>query len=125
MIPLVDLKAQYRQIKTEIDQAIADVLESTQFVQGESVESFEQEFAQYCQAEYGIGVASGTAALNLTLRACNIGPDDEVITTPFTFISTVEVWFRSESSRLNPPLATGPLSEDSNPSFMSASVTRS
>lgn len=94
MIPLVDLKAQLRTIREEIDEAVAGVLESTQFIQGPEVQAFEEEFASYCGAQYGIGVASGTAALHLALRASGIGPGDEVITTPLTFISTVEaiVW---------------------------------
>lgn len=90
MIPLVDLKAQYLTIETEINNAISETLSNAQFVAGNSVTEFEIEFAKYSSAKYGIGVASGTAALNLILRACDIGPGDEVITTPFTFIATVE-----------------------------------
>ena len=90
MIPLVDLKAQYLTIEAEINSAISETLSNAQFVAGKSVTEFEIEFAKYSAAKYGIGVASGTAALNLILRACDIGPGDEVITTPFTFIATVE-----------------------------------
>ena len=90
MIPLVDLRAQYAGIKSEIDSAITGVLESAQFIQGDAVRSFEAEFAQFCGVEHAIGVASGTAALHIGLRACGIGPGDEIITTPFTFIATVE-----------------------------------
>jgi dTDP-4-amino-4,6-dideoxygalactose transaminase len=89
MIPFVDLKAQYYSIKPEIDAAIADVLESSQFILGEEVADFEAEFAAYCQAEHAVGVNSGTSALHLALLAAGIGPGDEVITVPFTFVATV------------------------------------
>jgi dTDP-4-amino-4,6-dideoxygalactose transaminase len=90
MIPLVDLKAQYRSIKDEIDEAIGRVLERADFIQGEDVAIFEEEFAACCEASQAIGVSSGTQALHLALLACGVGPGDEVITTPFTFIATSE-----------------------------------
>ena len=89
MIPLVDLKAQYRALKPEIDQAIARVLESSQFILGPEVEAFEKEFASYCGVQHGIAVNSGTSALHLALLAAGVGPGDEVITVPFTFVATV------------------------------------
>ena len=88
MIPFVDLKAQYLSIKDEIDAAISNVLESSQFVLGKEVSAFEEEFAAYCQAKYGIGVNSGTSALHLALLAAGVGPGDEVITVSFTFVAT-------------------------------------
>lgn len=88
-VPLVDLHAQYQSIKQEIDAAIARVLESGQFVLGEEVTALEEEFAAYCGARYGIAVNSGTSALHLALLAAGIGPGDEVITVPFTFVATV------------------------------------
>lgn len=88
MIPLVDLKAQYQQIKEEIDSAIAQVLDSSQFVLGTQVEAFEQEFASYCQTEFAIGVNSGTSALHLALLAAGIRRGDEVITVSHTFVAT-------------------------------------
>ena len=88
MIPILDLKAQYESIKDEINAAMAEVLESTQFILGSAVRDLEQRVAAYCGCEYGVGVASGTDALRLTLTALGIGPGDEVITTPFTFIAT-------------------------------------
>jgi dTDP-4-amino-4,6-dideoxygalactose transaminase len=88
MIPLVDLKAQYASIKNEIDAAVESVLESGQFVLGSEVAAFEEEFAAYCQARYAVGVNSGTSALHLSLLAAGIGPGDEVITVPFTFVAT-------------------------------------
>src|SRR5215470_8270059 len=89
MIPYLDLKAQYRSIKHEIDAAVIRVLESTQFILGEEVAAFEREFAAYCQASESVGVNSGTSALHLALLAADVGPGDEVITTPFTFVATV------------------------------------
>lgn len=89
MIPFVDLKAQYSSIKDEIITAVSDVLESTQFVLGREVNTFEEEFANYCNAKHGIAVNTGTSALHLALLAAGIGPGDEVITVPFTFIATV------------------------------------
>ena len=88
MIPILDLKAQYESIKDEINAAIAGVLESGRFVLGPVVQELEGQVAAYCECEYGIGVASGTDALRLTLTALSIGSGDEVITTPFTFIAT-------------------------------------
>jgi dTDP-4-amino-4,6-dideoxygalactose transaminase len=90
-IPLTDLKAQYISIKGEIDAAIQGVIEKDQFILGPEVEGFEKEIASYCGTKFAVGVASGTDALCLTLRACGIKPGDEVITTPFTFIATAEV----------------------------------
>ena len=89
MIPFVDLKAQYRGIQPEINAAVARVLESAQFVLGEEVAAFEREFAEYCQVKHAIALNSGTSALHLALLASGIGPGDEVISTPFTFVATV------------------------------------
>ncbi len=89
-IPLVDLKTQYLALKPELDAAIAQVLMKGDFIQGEDVVLLEREFAQFCGATEAIGVSSGTEALHLALLACGIGPGDEVITTPFTFIATAE-----------------------------------
>lgn len=89
MIPFVDLKTQYLSIKDEIDTAVLKVLESTQFVLGNEVVALEQEFADYCEAAHGIALNTGTSALHLALLAAGIGPSDEVITVPFTFVATV------------------------------------
>ncbi|KPV51458.1 erythromycin biosynthesis sensory transduction protein eryC1 [Kouleothrix aurantiaca] len=88
MIPFVDLKTQYQTIKDEINSAVIGVLESSQFVLGTSVAAFEEQFAAYCGAAHAMGVSTGTSALHLALLAAGIGPGDEVITTPFTFIAT-------------------------------------
>lgn len=88
-VPYLDLKAQYRSIKSEIDAAIAGVLDSAQFVLGAEVAAFEQEFAAYCGTGECIALNSGTSALHLALLAAGIGPGDEVITVPFTFVASV------------------------------------
>ena len=87
----LDLKAQYKSIKKEIDSAIKRVVDSGIFIGGPELENFEKEIAQFCGTKYAIGVNSGTDALLLALRALGIGPGSEVITTPFTFIATAEV----------------------------------
>jgi dTDP-4-amino-4,6-dideoxygalactose transaminase len=97
MIPLVDLKRQYQGIRSEIDNAISGVVESGQFITGENVAKFEEEFARYCGALHGVGVASGSDALVLALRALGVGAGDEVITVSFTFISTVDAVTRNNA----------------------------
>ena len=88
-IPYLDLKAQYQSVKPEIDAAIARVLDSCQFVLGSEVLGFEREFADYCGAAECIALNSGTSALHLALLAAGVGPGDEVITVPFTFVASV------------------------------------
>jgi len=90
MIPFVDLKAQYDSIKDEMDEAIQNVLNNTSFIMGEELKKFEEEFARFCDVKYAIGVANGSDALILALKACGIGKGDEVITVPHTFIATTE-----------------------------------
>ena len=89
MIPFLDLAAEYRELKSEIDSAVARVFSSSQFILGKETAAFEEEFAAYCDVEYAIGVNSGTSALHLALLAAGIGPGDEVMTVPFTFFATV------------------------------------
>lgn len=89
-IPLVDLRAQYERIKPEIDAALQRVIDGTAFILGPEVAAFEEAFARYLGAGGAVGVASGSAALHLALRACGVGRGDEVITTAHTFIATVE-----------------------------------
>jgi len=87
-VPFVDLKAQYSAIQAEINAAIEQVLHNTDFILGQDVEAFEQEFAAYCEVAYAVGVDSGMSALELALRAYEIGSGDEVITVANTFIAT-------------------------------------
>jgi len=89
-VPFLDLKAQYKSIKDEINDAIGQVLESCAFAGGPFVEKFEKNFAEFCQCEYCVGVGSGTEALWLSLLALGIGPGDEVVTVSNTFIATAE-----------------------------------
>jgi len=89
-IPLVDLKAQYRTIKPDIDRAIAGIVESQSFVLGPAVKRFENEFAGYCGVSHCVALDSGTAAVWLMLQALGVKSGDEVVTTPLTFFATVE-----------------------------------
>jgi dTDP-4-amino-4,6-dideoxygalactose transaminase len=88
VIPFLDLKAQYRQIKPKVDAAVAGVIESTNFVLGPEVGAFETRFAAYCDTSRCIALNSGTSALHLALLASGIGPGDEVITVSMTFVAT-------------------------------------
>lgn len=88
-VPFLDLKQQYASIKGEILSAVDGVFGSSQFVLGREVAAFEEEFAAYCGASHGIAVNSGTSALHLALLAAGVGPNDEVITVPLTFVATV------------------------------------
>ena len=88
MVPFVDLKTQYQTLKTEIDLAITGVLEKTNFILGEPVAKFEENFAAFSDSKYCVGVSSGTDALYLALKALNIGPGDEVIIPANTFVAT-------------------------------------
>ncbi|MCS7164406.1 MAG: DegT/DnrJ/EryC1/StrS family aminotransferase, partial [Thermodesulfovibrio sp.] len=90
MKPFIDLKTQYSNIKEEILRCINEILESSHYILGENVKAFEEEVKSYLGVSEAIGVASGTDALHLALKALDIGEGDEVITTPFTFFATVE-----------------------------------
>jgi dTDP-4-amino-4,6-dideoxygalactose transaminase len=89
-IPILDLKAQYASIRTEIQAAVNSVLENQHFILGPEVKALEKEIAEYCGTKYAVGVASGTDALILGLKACGIGPGDEVIVPSFSFIATAD-----------------------------------
>lgn len=90
MIPMVDLKTQYYNLKSEIDNALSNVLAASQFILGPNVQSFEQEAAAQLGVKHALSCASGTDALHLALLAAGINPGDEVITSTFTFIATAE-----------------------------------
>jgi len=87
---MVDLKRQYHEIKSEIDEAVLNALEATQFILGPNVQRFEEEAAAFLGVKHAVSLANGTEALHLALLACGIEKGDEVITTPFTFIATAE-----------------------------------
>lgn len=88
MIPYLDLKVQYQSIQKEIDEAVLKVLAGGQFVLGPEVKTFEEDFASYCGTRFAVAVSTGTSALHLALLAAGVGPGDEVITTPLTFVAT-------------------------------------
>lgn len=89
-VPFFDIKRQNERLKKELDAAIAKVISSGRFILGQNVSSLEKEIAAYCGVKYAVGVASGTDALHLALRACGIKEGDEVITSPFSFVATAE-----------------------------------
>ncbi len=90
IIPLVDLRAQFETIRREVNEAIAAVIESSAFIGGPHVPQFEKAFAQFCSVRHAAGVGSGTSALKLALEGLGVGPGDEVITVPNSFIATAE-----------------------------------
>jgi len=90
-VPLLDLKGQYAPLRTEIEAAIREVCDAQRFVLGPRVAELEADVARYSQTKHGLGLSSGTDALLLALMALDIGPGDEVITTPFTFFATAGV----------------------------------
>src|SRR3972149_3338097 len=90
-VPLLDLKVQYAAIKADIDAAVQRVIDAQYFILGPEVSGLEAEVAAYSEAAHGIGVASGTDALLVALMALDVGPGDEVLTTPYTFFATAGV----------------------------------
>jgi dTDP-4-amino-4,6-dideoxygalactose transaminase len=95
VIPIVNLRAQYQNLREELDAAIEQVLQEGSYIQGEACRLLEKEFASFCGVASACGLASGTDALYLALKALRIGPGDEVITTPFSFIATAEAISRN------------------------------
>lgn len=89
-INLMNIKAHHNELKSEINQAVSEILDSCNFILGENVRGIENEIAQYCGVRYGVGVANGTDALIIGLRALGIGSGDEVITSAYTFYATAE-----------------------------------
>lgn len=89
-VPFFDLTIQYQKLKTTIDSVIRDVVSNGNFILGDKVKNFEESFASYCGVKHCIGVNSGTSALMLSLKALGVGPGDEVITVPNTFVATAE-----------------------------------
>lgn len=89
-IPIANPKAQFEALKDEIAAAVREVFDTCQFVGGPNVVALEEEVAALCEAKHGIAVNSGTDAITIALAACGVGPGDEVITTPFTFVATTE-----------------------------------
>src|SRR6267143_803663 len=89
-VPFLDLKAHHAPLREEFDRAITDVIASGIFAGGPAVTRFEQAFAKFCECDHAVGLGSGTEAVWLALLACGVGPGDEVITVPSTFMATAE-----------------------------------
>jgi dTDP-4-amino-4,6-dideoxygalactose transaminase len=121
VIPFVDLKAQYKSLKPAIDAAIGNVLENAAFVLGPSVAAFEKAFATYTESKEAIGVNTGTSALHLALLALGVGPGDEVITVPNTFVATVAA-IRYTGARAT-YVDVDPVSFNMDPSKLEAAIT--
>src|SRR6266403_656138 len=120
-VPFLDLKQQYLAIKDEILTAVNNVFESTQFVLGKEVVAFEEEFAAFSGVQHGVAVNSGTSALHLALLAAGVGPGDEVITVPCTFVATVAA---VEYAGAKPVLVdVAPVTYTMDPSRIEAAIT--
>src|SRR5512136_1564013 len=87
-VPFLDLSAQMKQIRAEVDTAISRVLDNNAYCLGPNVQEFEKAFAEYCKVKYAVGMNSGTSALHIAMLLLGVGSGDEVITTPMTFAST-------------------------------------
>lgn len=121
MIPFLDLGAAYRELKTEIDQAVARVLDSGWYILGPEVEAFEAEWAAYCEAGHAVGLANGLDALILSLRALGVGPGDEVIVPSNTYIAT---WLAASAVGAKPvPVEPDPLTHNIDPALIEAAIT--
>ena len=121
MIPFLDLKAQYRQIKPQVDAAVARVIDSAQFVLGPDVAAFEDRFAAYCNVDHCRAVNSGTSALHLALLAADIGPGDEVITVSMTFVATTAAILYCGAKPVF--VDVDPVSWTMNPALIEAAIT--
>jgi dTDP-4-amino-4,6-dideoxygalactose transaminase len=121
-IRMVDLKRQYERLKTDIDQALQEAIESTAFINGPQVKKFGSELAEYLEVEHAIPCGNGTDALQVALMALDLQPGDEVITTPFSFIASIEV---IRLLRLVPVLVDiEPLSFNLDPSRIEAAISK-
>jgi dTDP-4-amino-4,6-dideoxygalactose transaminase len=121
LIPFLDLKAQYQQMKPEIDAAVARTIDSAQFVLGPEVAAFEERFASYCNARHCLAVNSGTSALHLALLAAGIGPGDEVITVSMTFVATTAAILYSGARPVF--VDVDPVTWTMNPNLIEATIT--
>ena len=120
-LPLVDLQAQFRTIDDEVMAAVHGVLSSGQFVLGPETDAFEHELATHSQAAYAVGTSSGTSALHLALLAAGVGPGDEVITVPFTFVASVAAIEYTGARPVLVDIAAG--SFTMNPALVEAAIT--
>lgn len=120
-VPLVDLVSQYQELKEDLDSAVLEVLSSGRYTPANEVHSLEQEIAAMCSLEYGIACNSGTDALKIGLQAMGIGPGDEVITTPFTFVATIEAIIQNGAKPVFVDI--DPQSFNMNPYLLEAAIT--
>jgi len=121
MIPFLDLRAAYLELKTEIDAAVARVLDSGWYVLGPEVDAFEADWAGYCEADHAVGLANGLDALILALRALDVGPGDEVIVPSNTYIAT---WLAVSAVGATPvPVEPDPATHNIDPARISAAIT--
>ena len=120
-VPFVDLKQQYVSLKDEVLAAVANVFETTQFVLGKEVATFEAEFASFSGAKHGVAVNSGSSALHLALMAAGVGPGDEVITVPLTFVATVQAIQNTGAKPIF--VDVDPVTYTMDPSLVEAAVT--
>lgn len=121
MVPFLDLGAAYRELKAEIDEAVSRSLNSGWYILGPEVEAFESAYAEYCGANYAIGVANGLDALHLALRAMDIGPGDEVIVPSNTYIAT---WLAVSQCGATPvPVEPVEATYNINPALIEAAIT--
>ena len=121
MIPFLDLGASYRELKPEIDLAVARVLDSGSYILGHEVEAFEAEWASYCEANHAVGVGNGLDALVLALRSLDVGPGDEVIVPSNTYIAT---WLSVSAVGATPvPVEPDPATHNIDPTRIAAAIT--
>lgn len=120
-VPFLDVKQTYLELENEIDAALKGVLRGGQYILGENVRRFETEFAEYCGCKYGVGVASGLDALELMLKACGIGPGDEVIIPANTYIATLLAVSRTGANPV--PVEPDPSTCNIDPAKIEASLT--
>lgn len=120
-VPMLDLRRQYAQIKTEIDRAVLEVLDHTKYIMGPEVTAFEEEVAGYCGTKYAVGVASGTDALLIALRASGIKEGDEVITSTFSFFASAGVISRLGAKPVFVDIE--PLTYNLNPNLLEDAIT--
>ncbi|MFW5893640.1 MAG: DegT/DnrJ/EryC1/StrS family aminotransferase [Verrucomicrobiota bacterium] len=120
-VPLLDLKAQHQTIRTEVEQAVADVFETQRFILGPQVEACEEAVAEYSECAHGVGVSSGTDALLLALMTEEVGAGDEVITTPYTFFATAGAIARLGAKPVFVDI--DPVTYNIDPSLIEAAIT--
>ena len=120
-VAFLDLRAAYLEIKSEIDAAVARVLDGGMYVGGDEVAAFEAEWAQFCDASHAVGVANGLDALTLALRALEIGPGDEVVVPSNTYIAT---WLAVSAVGARPvPVEPDPATHTIDPARIEAAIT--